>query len=238
MAGSPLTWEFRADNMRMRSRMTRDMWRLWPTLDFTRLDRTYPLWADGVIDLVGRYETEAAQRAGEYLTEFADEQGEGTPIVYTHQEIPRDQIDASLHAGSVAAVKRAVGSGKSASVAMNAAFSASSQFMARLVRDSSRDTVRVTSLFNDSFGGWRRVGTGDTCAFCTMLISRDAVYTESSVRFASHGNCNCEAEPADQSLRKSVDEYQKSDRTVAFNADQKQADKERVQAWLETNLVG
>ena len=52
MAGSPLTWEFRADNMRMRSRMTRDMWRLWPALDFTRLDRTYPLWADGVIDLV------------------------------------------------------------------------------------------------------------------------------------------------------------------------------------------
>src|SRR5699024_5105330 len=189
--------------MRMRWRMMRDKRRLWPALDFTRLDRTYPLWADGVIDLVGRYETEAAQRAGEYLTEFADEQGAGTPSVYTPQEIPREQIDASLHAGSVAAIKRSVGAGKSASVAMNAAFSARSPCMARRVRGSSRTTVRGTSLFNASFGGWRRVGTGDTCAFCSMLSSRDAVYTESRVRCASHGNCNCEGEPADRSLRKS-----------------------------------
>ena len=222
----------------MRARLTRDMWRLWPALDFTRLDMTYPLWADSVVDLVGRYESEAVQRAGEYLTDFYDAAGAPSPTVFVPNPTPREQIDASLHAGSVASIKKAVRAGRSASAALNAAFSASSQFMDRLVRDSSRDTVRVTSLFDDSFGGWRRIGTGETCAFCMMLITRDAVYTESSVRFASHGNCNCEVEPADQSLRKSVDEYRQSDRTSAYLPDQKQADKERVQHWLAVNLVG
>lgn len=238
MNGSPLTWKFRADNVRMRARMTADMWRLWPMLDYNRLDATYPLWSERVAELVARYEGEAVDRAGEYLSDFFDANGLPSPTVFTPGSIPREQIESTLVAGSVASIKNATRAGRSATAALSAAFSSSSQFMVRLVRDSSRDTVRVTSLHDDSFGGWRRIGDGESCAFCTMLISRDAVYTESSVRFASHASCNCEVEPADQSLRRSVEEYRQSDRTARFSDEQKQADKERVQAWLETNLVG
>lgn len=235
---SRLTWGLRAQNVRMRNRMTSELWRLWPTLDFSRLDATYPVWADNVATLVGRYEEDTLARTAEYLHNFYDEQGAGSPEVLLPPRVPREQINASLHSQSVAAIKKASRGGRSSTVAVNAAFAATSQSMVRLVRDSSRDTIRVTALADGRFGGWRRVGTGDTCAFCTMLISRDAVYTESSVRFASHDNCNCEVEPADQSLRKDVDEYRQSDRTAKFDTDQKQADKERVQHWLEVNLVG
>lgn len=234
---SSATWKLRSDQMQMRARMTRSLSRLWPTLDFDRLDATYPGWAFSVEQMVRHYEQESMDRALEYLDTLYAQRGVTRPTVEL-PTIPAEQIDAALHSKSVAALKSATRVGKRYETALSSSFAASSQAMVRLVRDSSRDTIRVTSLADDTFGGWRRIGTGTTCAFCTMLISRDAVYTEGSVRFASHDNCNCEVEPADQSLRRDVDTYRQSDRTSKFDTEQKQADKERVQQWLSVNLVG
>lgn len=237
MAGSRATWKLRADQNQMRSRMTRNLSRLWPTLNFNELDATYPGWAFSVEQLVRHYEQESMDRSLEYLEAIYRQRGASPPVVAL-PTIPAEQIDASLHSKSVAALKKATRVGKPYETAVSSAFAASSQAMVRLVRDSSRDTIRATSLADDTFGGWRRIGTGATCAFCTMLISRDAVYTERTVRFASHDNCNCEVEPADQSQRRDVEQYRQSDRTREFDTEQKQADKERVQQWLEANLVG
>jgi hypothetical protein len=65
----------------------------------------------------------------------------------------------------------------------------------RIVADASRYTVAGSAVADPAARGWRRVGTGRNCEFCNMLISRGAVYTESSAEFKSHDHCNCAAAP-------------------------------------------
>lgn len=41
---------------------------------------------------------------------------------------------------------------------------------------------------------FERVASGKCCAFCAMLVTRGAVYLESTVSFQAHGNCRCGAQ--------------------------------------------
>lgn len=66
----------------------------------------------------------------------------------------------------------------------------------RLVLVSSRSTVRVNVAEDPDAIGWRRVGDGDSCPFCRMLIGRGEVYSAETARFGAHDRCGCQAEPA------------------------------------------
>lgn len=66
----------------------------------------------------------------------------------------------------------------------------------RTIADAHRLTVVESSLRDPAAEGWRRIGQGQNCGFCNMLIGRGAVYRESSVTFKSHDHCNCIAGPA------------------------------------------
>lgn len=66
----------------------------------------------------------------------------------------------------------------------------------RSIAAQHRETIMRSSIADPAAKGWRRVGVGDSCDFCSMLLSRGAVYTEASVRFRSHDHCNCAAAPA------------------------------------------
>lgn len=57
-----------------------------------------------------------------------------------------------------------------------------------------RQTIVENRRRDPQAAGWRRVTVGG-CRLCRMLADRGAVYRESTVRFASHPNCNCSAEP-------------------------------------------
>lgn len=50
----------------------------------------------------------------------------------------------------------------------------------RLVRDGSRDTIRVASLADPAARAYVRVARADACPFCLMLASRGAVYASSA----------------------------------------------------------
>ena len=65
----------------------------------------------------------------------------------------------------------------------------------RTIADQHRLTVVESSIADPAASGWRRVGVGDACGFCRMLIDRGHVYTEASVTFRSHDHCNCAASP-------------------------------------------
>lgn len=65
----------------------------------------------------------------------------------------------------------------------------------RTIADAHRLTIVESTQADPKATGWRRVGIGSNCGFCRMLIGRGAVYTESSVTFRSHDNCNCAASP-------------------------------------------
>ena len=67
---------------------------------------------------------------------------------------------------------------------------------ARAVRhaeQAGRETQVAIARTDPRSGRWARLGHGDTCRFCTMLISRGFVYGERSVAFRAHDNCRCTA---------------------------------------------
>lgn len=66
----------------------------------------------------------------------------------------------------------------------------------RRLADHARYTIASNSIADRAARGWRRIGSGSSCEFCSMLLGRGAVYTESTADFQSHDHCNCAAEPA------------------------------------------
>lgn len=66
----------------------------------------------------------------------------------------------------------------------------------RRIVDHTRYTVASNSIHDRAARGWMRVGDGHSCEFCSMLLGRGAVYTESSADFQSHDHCGCSAAPA------------------------------------------
>lgn len=65
----------------------------------------------------------------------------------------------------------------------------------RRIADHSRLTVMTSSVQDPVARGWRRVGDGSSCDFCSMLLDRGSVYSEETADFKSHDSCGCGAEP-------------------------------------------
>lgn len=65
----------------------------------------------------------------------------------------------------------------------------------RAVANQHRLTIVDSSKADPKSKGWRRVGVGENCKFCEMLISRGAVFRGDTVTFRSHDSCNCAAMP-------------------------------------------
>lgn len=68
--------------------------------------------------------------------------------------------------------------------------------LGRTVADQHRGTIVESSVNDPAAQGWMRVGSGDTCDFCRMLIDRGGVYTQRGAIFKSHDHCNCVAAPS------------------------------------------
>lgn len=65
----------------------------------------------------------------------------------------------------------------------------------RRIANSLRDTITTSSVQDPGARGWMRVGDGNSCEFCSMLLGRGAVYTEATADFAAHDHCGCMAVP-------------------------------------------
>lgn len=64
--------------------------------------------------------------------------------------------------------------------------------LGRHARGASRDLVIATARANQV--RWARQLSGaENCGWCAMLTSRGAVYSEKTVRFQAHDNCDCTA---------------------------------------------
>ena len=105
----------------------------------------------------------------------------------------------------------------------------------RSIADQHRRTIVGSSLADPQASGWRRVGVGDSCGFCRMLIGRhDAVYTEASVQFKSHDNCRCVASPSwAPNVRKVIGvPFQYSKRRAGWSDERKRRENQRVYDYL------
>lgn len=78
----------------------------------------------------------------------------------------------------------------------------------REVAAAMRQTVTENAIEDPDATGWRRFARAGGCKFCQMLAAKGAIFTEASVDFAAHRNCNCLAGPAfDDGPRASVMQY-------------------------------
>ncbi len=62
----------------------------------------------------------------------------------------------------------------------------------RIIADAGRETVTTSTVKDPASRGWRRVGSGTSCAYCT---ARNGTLRLSPT-FTSHDHCNCFAVPA------------------------------------------
>lgn len=113
--------------------------------------------------------------------------------------------------------------------------------MQRRVVNFGRFTVAESAYADPRADGWMRLGQGANCPFCDMLISRGAVYSESSVTFASHDHCNCIAVPAFKGQPRPVrlnedgtraDASSRRDRTEDA---QREASNQRARDWIASH---
>jgi hypothetical protein len=66
----------------------------------------------------------------------------------------------------------------------------------RRIANFARQTVMGSSIADPQARGWKRVGSGSSCEFCSMLLGRGAVYTEATADFNAHDHDDCGAAPA------------------------------------------
>lgn len=100
----------------------------------------------------------------------------------------------------------------------------------RRIANASRETVAHSAIQDPGAAGWQRVGDGSSCAFCRTLISRGAVYAESTAQFASHDYCGCAAAPAWKGRPLPVEPYTPSTRGTT------PADRARARAYIRDAL--
>ena len=106
-----------------------------------------------------------------------------------------------------------------------AAFTLVEGGLQRRIANFSRQTVTYSTAQDPSADGWQRTGVGE-CAFCSMLIGRGAVYSESTADFASHDHCHCQAAPAFTGAPRPVKPYTPSSKNIS------DADRARVRQYL------
>jgi hypothetical protein len=191
-----LTQQHRAQQLLLRRATIAQVSRLWPALDWARLDESYPAFAVSVAALVQRNRQTSAGLAAEYLRAFRKASGvPGELKVVFAEPLIVDQFSTSLRVVSVVAAKKSAAAGKVADLAMTDALTETQGSMARLVLNSGRETVTGTITADPRATGYQRVLGGSGCEFCQMLAGRGAVYGEASADFEAHDHCGCSAEP-------------------------------------------
>jgi len=107
----------------------------------------------------------------------------------------------------------------------------------RRIANAGRDTIIGSSLADPRAEGWMRLGQGPSCAFCMMLIGRGAVYSEDSVKFGAHDDCNCQAGPkfAGKADLFDVNDYVKSQKRRT--EDTTKRDNARAREWIAEHIT-
>lgn len=189
-----LTQVHRRQQLALRKVTLAEMARLWPALDWTNLDSTYPVLAGSVAEMVAKYRRTSTGLAAGYLRAYRVASGlDGDVRIVIPPVLNVEQFDSTLHSLTVAAAKNSAAQAIAVDVAMQSALTRSSGAMARLVLDAGRQTVTRTIQADDKARGWRRVLGGGGCEFCQKLAGR--VYPRDNADFDAHGHCACTSEP-------------------------------------------
>lgn len=196
LSARQLTQVHRRQQLALRQSTMAEMRRLWPNLDWARLDATYPQFAGMVAEMVAKNRRTSSGLAAAYLRAYRVASGlDGDVRIVVPQVVNIEQLDAALHSTTVAAAKKSATQSVPAAVAMHNALTVASGAMSRLVLDAGRESVTRTIQSDGDALGWQRVLGGGGCDFCRMLAGRGDVYSKGTSTFEAHDHCGCTAEP-------------------------------------------
>lgn len=169
----------------------------WQMVDANNLDSTTLAVTNALIPRINTFASTSARLAAQYLNEFSVAEGFAGPQFVPTTSLPTLQQELiSLSVTGAVAYKEFISKGYSADQAWQMAMEANARAASRLALSGGRNTVQEASSRDPRIVGYARVTrSAKPCAFCAMLASRGAVYSEKTVRFRAHDGCHCQAEP-------------------------------------------
>lgn len=193
MAQRTASRAFRAAQSDLATLALRDLVSFWRTLDLADADGVRRAIEGFLPDLVQTYGEIGASLAADFYEELRD----GSPDVRRiYRATMPDEVVRLPQAQASArwALGPLFGQGDNPGPAQ--ALTNLSGVTRRLTLAPARTTVRENAARDPEAIGWRRIGDGDSCRFCRMLIGRGEVYSADTARFGAHDRCGCMAEPA------------------------------------------
>lgn len=101
-----------------------------------------------------------------------------------------DAVRTSLYVTGPVRVERARRRGLA--IPSDMAFTETSRAGSKHALNGGRETV-TSYARSDGRAGFRRVTSGNSCDFCSLLAGRGAVYSSDTVDFRTHDGCRCSA---------------------------------------------
>lgn len=147
--------------------------------------------------------SQSARIARPYYQRLRAEAGiSGEAVLVPPRELVEQRLDAALDGAGLYVYRRSLRLGVSPREALDRSAVTLSGTASRLALEGGRDVIEGTVLSDDEALGWARIGDGDSCAWCLMLISRGGVYksaaTAGDTRYGGekyHDHDGCQAVP-------------------------------------------
>lgn len=195
VAGAALTEAHRQGQLRVRAAALRSFVAVWPLWEGD--DASFGRLADATVPLVAfHHHLSSALAAGYYQSFRAAERvrGQATPRVADPPVEMR--VRATLRVTVADMTRRAIAAGQTPEAAMQTALVRASGSVTRLTLEGGRDAIVRSSAEDREARGWARVTSGSCCAFCAMIASNGAHFSEDTADFEAHDHCGCSGEPA------------------------------------------
>lgn len=127
--------------------------------------------------LVRDRRSQSARLAGPYYQRLRAEAGvRGEASLVLPRELGEVRLGKALNGAGLFTYRQALTLGATPTQARDRIAVTLAGTASRLALEGGRDVIERTVLDDEDALGWARIGDGDSCAWCLMLISRGAVY--------------------------------------------------------------
>lgn len=196
MAAHALTEAHRLAQARLGGQVASQSLAAWNLVDIENLTATTETWLQVSVPLIKAQHRQSAVIAADYLRAYrAVQLGTLDGPAASLAAFDPIRVATSLTVTGPVALKSAMARGLSLAEANDIARARMSAASQRQALTGGRDTITETVKTDPRAEGWRRVTSGKSCEFCSMLAGRGAVYGDDTVHFEAHDGCSCTAEP-------------------------------------------
>lgn len=221
----------RVEQARLSAEVTRDVLALWLATYEPRAPAVWRALIAALAAIVNRFRNESSRSAISYYMESRSAaRVPGLFVPRPAPEPPRELIEATAQITGARAYGRAAGRNLPEARAMQNSGVQVAGALARITLDAGRQTILSAVEEDREAIGWIRITDANPCAFCSMLASRGAVFSEDTVSFQAHAHCACIGAPVwsrDEAwLGHSEDLYQQWKRETAGHSG-----KDAIRAW-------